>query len=57
VPHINSNKRGDLLLTIRVIVPQKLTKKETELLRELAKLRGESIDIPEGLWESIKGSF
>jgi molecular chaperone DnaJ len=57
VPVINSGKRGDLLITIRVIVPQKLNKKETELLKELAKLRGESVDVNQGFWDSIKDSF
>ena len=57
VPYLNSGKRGDLLLTVRVIVPQKLTKKEAELLGDLAKLRGESVDIPENLWDSIKNNF
>ncbi len=57
VPFINSGKRGDLLLTVRVVVPQKLTKKETELLKELAKLRGESVDVSEGLWDAIKDNL
>lgn len=57
VPHVNSNKRGDLLLTVRVITPTKLTKKEQELLESLAELRGESVEINDSLWDSIKKNF
>ncbi len=57
VPHINSKSRGDLLLTVRVVVPQKLTKKEKVLLKELAQERGETLAIDESLWDSIKDSF
>jgi molecular chaperone DnaJ len=57
VPFINSGKRGDLLLTVRVIVPQKLSKKEAELLKDLAKIRGETVDIPQSLWDSLKDNF
>ena len=58
VPHINNpSHRGDLLITARVVVPKKLSKKEKELLKQLAKERGESVEIDEGLWDSIKESF
>ena len=58
VPHLdNPSRRGELLITVRVIVPKKLSKKEKQLLNELAKERGESVEIDQGLWESIKGSF
>lgn len=57
VPHINSNKVGDLLLTVRVVVPSKLSKKEKELLEKLAELQGETVEVNKGFWESIKDSF
>lgn len=57
VPFINSTKRGDLMVTTRVVTPAKLTKKETELLKELAKLQGESVKIDKGFWDSIKENF
>ncbi len=57
IPIINSGKKGDLLLTIRVVTPHKLTKKETELLKELGKLQGETIEVDEGFWDTIKKSF
>lgn len=57
VPVINSGKHGDLLLTIRVIIPGKLSKKEKELLDELATLNGESVEVNKSFWENIKDSF
>lgn len=57
VPFINSEKRGDLYVTARVVVPHKLSKKETELLEELAKVNGESVEVNKGFWNSIKDSF
>jgi molecular chaperone DnaJ len=57
VPVINSGKRGDLLLTVRVIIPNKLSKREKELIEELAKLKGESVEVNHSFWENIKDSF
>ena len=37
VPHLRRNGRGDLLVTIRLVVPSKLTEKQKELLHEFAK--------------------
>ncbi|MEK7618554.1 MAG: molecular chaperone DnaJ [Patescibacteria group bacterium] len=58
VAHLNNpTKRGDLIITVRVIVPSKLNKKEKDLLKQMAEERGETVEIDEGLWENIKGSF
>jgi molecular chaperone DnaJ len=58
VPHIEDrDHRGDLLLTARVIVPTKLNKNEKELLKALAKERGESVEVDSNLWDEIKHSF
>ncbi len=57
IPIVNSSKKGDLMLTIRVVTPHKLTKKETELLKELAELKGESVEVDEGFWDSLKKNF
>lgn len=57
MPVVNSGKRGDLLLTLRVVVPNKITKKEKELLEQLAELRGESVKVNESFWDSIRNSF
>jgi molecular chaperone DnaJ len=57
VPHVGSSKRGDLLITARVIIPNKLTKKESELLKELGELNGETVEVNKSFWDSIKDSF
>ncbi len=57
VPVINSAKRGDLYITARVVVPNKLTKEETELIKKLAELSGESVEVNKSFWDNIKDSF
>ena len=42
VPIVNSNRRGDLYVTVNVEVPKSLNEKQKELLREFAKACGES---------------
>ncbi len=54
VPHINGKGRGDLIFTVRVVVPKKLSKKEKELLKELAKEQGQTVKVDEGFWDSFK---
>ncbi len=58
VPYLNHpGRRGDILVTIRVLTPSKLTKKEKEILKQLAEERGEVVEVDHGFWESIKDSF
>ncbi len=57
VTHVGSTRRGDLLVTARVVVPSKLTKKEAELFKELAELNGESVEVNKSFWESLKQNF
>ena len=57
VPYLESTKRGDHLVTIRVVTPTKLTKKEKELFQKLAEERGESLDVDDGLWSKIKDNL
>ncbi len=44
VPHLRGGKRGDLLVTIRVHIPEKLSKKQREALASLPLLGGEQVD-------------
>ena len=56
-PIVNSGKHGDLLLTVRVIIPQQLSKQEKELIEQLGKLNGEAVEVNKTFWENIKDSF
>ncbi|OGE77973.1 MAG: molecular chaperone DnaJ [Candidatus Doudnabacteria bacterium RIFCSPHIGHO2_01_FULL_46_14] len=57
VPHLEGKGRGDHLVTVRVITPQKLNKKEKELLKALAEESGETVNINKSFWDKIKDSF
>lgn len=57
VPHLNSTRHGDMLVTVRVLVPTKLSKNEKDLIESLAKLNGESTTVHQSFWDSIKDSF
>lgn len=58
VPYVNNkSKRGDLMITVRVIIPNKLSKKESDLIKEIAALNGETVEVNKSFWESIKDSF
>ncbi len=54
VPHLESTRRGDHLLTIRIITPTKLTRKEKELFKQMAGERGEAGSIDESFWDRLK---
>jgi molecular chaperone DnaJ len=36
IPHLNHDRRGDLVVVLQVAVPKKLSKKARKLLEELA---------------------
>ena len=50
IPILNSSKRGDHIVTAKVVTPTKLTKKEKELFKKLADESGESVNVDEGFW-------
>ncbi len=55
VPVLNSNRRGDLIVTIIVDTPSKLTEEEADLLRHFAQLRGEDVTVESA--KKTKGFF
>lgn len=58
VPRLNEpTHRGDLLITVRVLVPAKLSKKEKQLLKQLAEERGETVEVDPGFWDGIRDTF
>jgi len=54
-PILNGSGKGDHILTVTVVTPTKLNKKEKELFKKLADEKGESVDVDESLWEKIMG--
>jgi len=43
ITHLRGNGRGDLFVHVDVIIPQKLSKSEDELIRQFAKARGDKL--------------
>lgn len=54
-PVLNGSGQGDHFVTIHVVTPTKLSKKEKELFKQLAEEKGEAVDIDESLWDKIMG--
>ena len=58
VPRLRGGRRGDLLVSVFVNTPVKLSKEEDELLRKLAELRGEHVQPPDaGLLSRLRSAF
>jgi molecular chaperone DnaJ len=57
MPRVQSTRRGDLLVRVRVWTPDKLSAEERELLEKLAEIQGETPEPDKGLFERIKETF
>ncbi|HEX6379888.1 MAG TPA: DnaJ C-terminal domain-containing protein, partial [Acidimicrobiia bacterium] len=58
VPTLRGRGRGDLIVRVEVIVPEKLSSEEAQLVRQLAELRGETVaPREEGFFSRIKSAF
>jgi molecular chaperone DnaJ len=58
VPRLRGGRRGDLLVSVFVDTPVKLSKEEDDLLRKLAALRGEQVQPPDpGLLSRLRSAF
>jgi molecular chaperone DnaJ len=58
VPTLRGRGRGDLIVRVEVIVPEKLSGEEAQLVRQLAELRGEAVaPREEGFFSRIKSAF
>jgi molecular chaperone DnaJ len=57
MPRLQARGEGDLIVTVGVEVPKKLSKRAKELLEEYAKEVGEHISPPEGLLSKIGKAF
>ena len=55
---LRGHGRGDLLVVIEIVVPDKLGRDEAEVLRQFAELRGEAVAPAEhGLFSRIRSAF
>lgn len=57
VPRLQRSGRGDMIITVRVVIPTDLTPEQRGLLQQLAKTFGdESIQQPKGFFDRIFGA-
>ncbi|MFY9779304.1 MAG: molecular chaperone DnaJ [Candidatus Baltobacteraceae bacterium] len=56
MPSVRGGNRGDLLVTVHVVVPTKLSRKERELLEDFARLGGDRVD-ERSFFERVKDAF
>ncbi len=54
LPVLNSSDYGDLLVKVDIIVPKKLSKRQEELIQELAMLDGKLVKPRKGFFERLK---
>lgn len=59
VPHLRGRRgSGDLFVKVKVQIPTKLSEREENLIRELARLRGEKVNTPDkNIFERMKNAF
>jgi molecular chaperone DnaJ len=58
IPVLQGRGRGDLLVEVGVVVPERLSDEEAEVVRQLAQLRGEEVGEPEtGLFSRLRSAF
>ncbi len=53
-PILQGSGRGDHFLTVKVVTPTKLSKKEKEVFKKLAEDSGETIETDESFWGKFK---
>ncbi|MBX4191500.1 MAG: molecular chaperone DnaJ [Candidatus Doudnabacteria bacterium] len=52
-PVLQGSGRGDHFVTVKVVTPKKLSKKEKEIFKKLADESGESVNVDEGFWSKF----
>ncbi len=58
MPHLQRAGRGDLRVTVKVVVPKKLNQRQKELLTELAVLNGEEVGLEhKGFFDKVKDAI
>lgn len=55
MPSVRNNGRGNMYVTVTVVVPQKLNTKQKELLEDFAKISGDEIQkVEKGFFDKVK---
>jgi molecular chaperone DnaJ len=57
MPRLRRRGRGDLYVQVQVVTPDDLNAEQREALEHFAEAGGEEVDVNEGFFERIKGSF
>lgn len=57
MPRVGSNRKGDLLVRVRVWTPNKLSSDEKLLLEKLSEIQGETPEPGKGIFERIRETF
>lgn len=57
MPSVRGSAKGDELVTVHVVVPTKLSKRERELLEEFAKLRADDLEEEKSFIDRLKDAF
>jgi len=54
MPEVSGSVRGDLFVTLAVVVPTDLTAEQRDLMKRFAELRGEETELERGFFEKLK---
>jgi molecular chaperone DnaJ len=57
MPSVRGGAKGDELVTVHVVVPTKLSKRERELLEEYAHVRGDHVDDERSFFDRVKDAL
>src|SRR5579875_3561960 len=57
MPSVRGSARGDLIVTVHVAVPSKLTKRQRELLEDFAAEGGDRVDDAKSFLDRVKDAF
>lgn len=57
MPSVRGSSRGDLIVTVHVVVPTKLSKQERQLLEEYAAAGGDRIEDAKSFFDRVKDAF
>ena len=55
---VRHNGRGNLYVTVKVVVPKKLSQKQKDILKEFAEISGDEIKhVEKGLFDRVKDAM